>query len=168
MEFEQQLQTYLQKYDSAPGDMILASRMLVRSAHIVENRLNTILQPLSITIQEYLALLLISSTPGPIRPTEISETLGISRPQVTRLLDSLEKRGDITRQKSPKDRRALLLNLTPKGKEVFNNSTVAVHKAYKICWQNSEKTIHDLLPALRQMYLILREGEDNADQATKK
>lgn len=160
MEFEKQLQSYLEKYQDAPGDIILASRMLVRTAHMISNKLDTILEPFGLTIQEYLAFVLISNTTGPVRPTEISETLGISRPQVTRLLDTLEKRGNITRQKSPKDRRALFLKLTPKGRELFEKSIPTVHEAYKTCWNGNKALIHDFLPLLRKIYLLLQQHDE--------
>lgn len=168
MKFEKPLQSYLEQHPEAPGDIILASRMIVRTAHIITSTLNSILEPFDLTIQEYLAVVLINNTTGPVRPTEISETLGISRPQVTRLLDTLEKRGHITRQKSPKDRRALFLKLTQKGKELFENSITTVHDAYRRCWDENNALAHESLPILRDIYYLLLQQDALAPQHRKK
>lgn len=51
-------------------------------------------------------------------PSELSDNLGISRPNMTGILNSLEKKGYLTRELCPDDRRKLLIVLTEKGEKV--------------------------------------------------
>lgn len=48
---------------------------------------------------------------------DIAETLGISSSAATQLVDGLVRRGYVTRQDDPKDRRSVRLELSPKGKK---------------------------------------------------
>ncbi|MGL4668042.1 MAG: MarR family winged helix-turn-helix transcriptional regulator, partial [Saezia sp.] len=144
-----------QQYSDAPGDIILATRLLVRSAQMLESRINASLDSLGLQIPEYLAMMVIKFEDGPIRPTELSESLGISRPQITRLLDSLEQRGLITREHSKTDRRALVLMLTSKGGNQLKAAAPIVHRAYLDCWKHSTKDVEPMLAGLKNLYVGL-------------
>ena len=152
MDFEKKLRSYMQQYSDAPGDVILVTRLLVRSAQMLENRINAALEQQGMQIQEYLAMMVIKFEDGPIRPTELSESLGISRPQITRLLDSLEQRGLITRQHSKTDRRALILSLSTKGNNQLKAAAPVVHRAYLDCWKHNTKSVAPMLDGLRNLY----------------
>ena len=156
MDFEKRLQNYLQKYPDAPGDVLLISQLLLRSAQMLEQHINDLLQAQDISLHEYLVLALVSSENGPLRPTELSETLGISRPQITRLLDALEKRGWIIRKHSTVDRRSLFLRLTDKGQEHFESAAFAVHNAHADSWRNNMKQLPLLLSEFRLLYDTLK------------
>lgn len=152
MDFEKKLRSYVQQYSDAPEEAILATRLLMRSAHLLETRLNAALAPAGLQIHEYLAMLVIKFEDGPIRPTELSESLGISRPQITRLLDSLEQRGFITREHSKTDRRALILTLSPKGANQLKVIAPIAHKAHLDCWKNNTKNVVSMLSGLKSLY----------------
>jgi DNA-binding MarR family transcriptional regulator len=62
----------------------------------------------------YSALMLIQSNPG-IRPGELAAALVIKRPNMTKLLDSLERRGWIERQTPQHDGRGVSVLLTSAG-----------------------------------------------------
>lgn len=49
--------------------------------------------------------------------SEISEELGVSRRNVTALVDALEEEGHVRRRSHPTDRRATLIELTDRGQE---------------------------------------------------
>ena len=51
-----------------------------------------------------------------MNPSEISDAIGISGARMAAVLNSLEKKGYITRQIDPCDRRQILVMLTEKGK----------------------------------------------------
>jgi DNA-binding MarR family transcriptional regulator len=51
-------------------------------------------------------------------PAELAEYLGLYRSAITRLLDRLEKKGLVTRENSPSDRRSLKIVLTEKGRNL--------------------------------------------------
>jgi DNA-binding MarR family transcriptional regulator len=54
---------------------------------------------------------------GPLRVSELAEALGLDRTTVTRHLDELETRGLVTRRPDERDRRALVVSLTPAAAE---------------------------------------------------
>jgi DNA-binding MarR family transcriptional regulator len=62
----------------------------------------------------YSALMVIQSNPG-IRPGELATALVVKRPNMTKLLDSLERRGWIARQTPKHDGRGVSLVLTVAG-----------------------------------------------------
>jgi len=49
------------------------------------------------------------------RASGLSDAVGVSRPNVTRLLNSLEAKGLVSRSMSADDRRVMLVDLTPAG-----------------------------------------------------
>lgn len=63
---------------------------------------------------QFSVLTVIDANPG-LRAMEISEALGIRRPNLVALLASLERRGLVRRKVVPGDRRAQALYLTPQG-----------------------------------------------------
>lgn len=75
------------------------------------------LRPLDITAQQM--GILLSLTRGlASTPFEISKALGIDTGLMTRMLDKLESKGLLQRQRSVEDRRVVHLILTDKGKDI--------------------------------------------------
>lgn len=65
---------------------------------------------------EHFVLHLISFHKRSVLPSEISNTMGISSARIAAALNSLERKGLITRQIDISDRRQILVDLTPEGK----------------------------------------------------
>jgi DNA-binding MarR family transcriptional regulator len=57
---------------------------------------------------------------GPQIMSNVSDELGVTRRNVTALVDALEAEGLVKRMPHPTDRRATLIELTPAGKEAGN------------------------------------------------
>ncbi|MBI4431675.1 MAG: MarR family transcriptional regulator [Candidatus Omnitrophica bacterium] len=70
-----------------------------------------------LTLQHF-ALLTELSSAGTISMTEASGKLLITKPAVTHLVDTLEKKNLIKRLPHPTDRRVYLLQIQPKGRKV--------------------------------------------------
>ncbi|MEJ6602869.1 MAG: MarR family winged helix-turn-helix transcriptional regulator [Verrucomicrobiia bacterium] len=51
----------------------------------------------------------------PKSPADLAEMAGVTRATMTGLIDTLEKDGMVRRESDPRDRRAMLVHLTPKG-----------------------------------------------------
>lgn len=64
--------------------------------------------------------LLVANDSGQASPGELSELVGTSRANMTRILDSLSDDGLITRASSVYDARRSVVQITPKGKVVTN------------------------------------------------
>ncbi len=75
------------------------------------------LAPWQITPSQSRAISLVA-THGVLRPSELAEHLRITPRSVTEVVDSLEERGLVCRAADPDDRRATLVTLTDRGREV--------------------------------------------------
>lgn len=117
------------------ADAIGASRLVLRLAALLEARLDAALEAQSLTMREYLALVLIADAAvEPLRPSDLGVTLDATRTQVTRLLDGLERRGLVERLPGREDRRTLELALTPAAKAIIKRAGPQAHAAYAKAW----------------------------------
>ena len=78
------------------------------------------------------ALAVLDGADRPLSPTTVAERLLVTTASMTSLLDTLERRGFVTRSPDPDDRRKVLVTLTEDGKRVvdeFLPQVVAVQTA---------------------------------------
>jgi DNA-binding MarR family transcriptional regulator len=66
------------------------------------------------------ALAIIEGSDKPLSPTTIAERLLVTTASMTSLLDTLERRGLLTRLPDPDDRRRLLVSLTDQGRQIVD------------------------------------------------
>jgi MarR family transcriptional regulator, organic hydroperoxide resistance regulator len=92
---------------------------LLRTADLVRRGLGQVLEPYDITPQQYNVLRILRGAGEQGLPTlEIGERMIEQAPGVTRLLDRLEAKGLVRRERCPQDRRQVLCQLTPGGHEL--------------------------------------------------
>lgn len=73
-----------------------------------------------LALSSYEVLLLLADSPrGKMRMGELAEGLLLSRSGLTRLVDRLERRGLVQRERCEEDARGLFARITPRGREVF-------------------------------------------------
>jgi DNA-binding MarR family transcriptional regulator len=106
-----------------------------------------------------------------LSPTQLSETMLATSATVTARLDKLQEEGLITRRHDTKDRRGIIVQLTPKGKELADRiveSVVARRSEQMEVLTDREKAV--LTPLLRKLLEHFEEinGEqrDEEDEAT--
>src|SRR5918996_1540381 len=75
------------------------------------------LAPLGLHVRQF-GLLTVLATEGPRSQQELAEWVRMDRTTMVALVDSLEERGYVRRERNPEDRRAYLLQLTPEGKRI--------------------------------------------------
>lgn len=82
--------------------------------------------------QSKLAILIYLSSEPELQssPSSLAKHCGVSRAAMTGLLDGLEQEGYVERNSHPSDRRALTVNLTPKGQEFLD--CIAPQDQYRI------------------------------------
>ncbi|WP_051710686.1 MarR family winged helix-turn-helix transcriptional regulator [Andreprevotia chitinilytica] len=142
MRFEQRLDRYLTHYPAAPREVIRASRLMFRGAHLLQARIEAALAPFELEMRHYLALAIITTDEDEaITPSDLSTSLDATRTQITRLLDGLEKRGLVERRLSQTDRRSLDLTLTAAGSALLKAATPVVHDAYREAWSALEADV---------------------------
>jgi DNA-binding MarR family transcriptional regulator len=104
--------------------------LLVRAASRLEAELNRVFRPMDLTGATYgiLRILKVAGVEG-LSCGDISEQLIAEVPDMTRLLDRLERLGYIARERSRTDRRMVRVSLTEKGDSVLSG----LHQAVRDC-----------------------------------
>jgi DNA-binding MarR family transcriptional regulator len=74
---------------------------------------------------DVLATLRRTGPPFSLRPSDLTGTLMLTSSGTTKRLDKLEEAGLIARGPDPDDRRAILITLTPVGKDLIDGVTAA-------------------------------------------
>lgn len=69
-----------------------------------------------------LSCLLVLNNAGPLALSKLSKKVFLSPSMITAMIDQLEKKELVVRNRSSSDRRVILIELTEKGKEVANNA----------------------------------------------
>ena len=89
---------------------------ILRTADVLKRTLETLYEPYGITAQQYNVLrILRGARPEALATMEIAERMIERAPGITRLLDRLEAKGLVSRERSASDRRCVLCSVTPKG-----------------------------------------------------
>lgn len=86
------------------------------------DRVQKVCQLFGLTLSTANALAIIDGAAEPIAPTTVRERLLITGGAVTQLLDALERRGLIRRVPNKGDRRSVLLEVTPEGRRLRQES----------------------------------------------
>jgi len=97
---------------------------------------------------------------------QICEQLNISKPAVSQILNSLEKKGYIVRRISPGDRRRITVQATPEGLRVLEVSTTCYDQALQTLCERfgpgDIATLVTLLERLNQVYCQIK-NENRSD-----
>lgn len=96
-----------------------------RAFHVFKGDLDRTLKEFDLRLITYSALVLIVDTPG-LRQAQLADALQIERPNFVMIIDELEKRGLIFRDRAPTDRRANALKPTLSGQALCKWATEAV------------------------------------------
>ena len=91
---------------------------------------------------------------GPQIMSSLSEGLGVTPRNVTALVDALEDEGLVRRRPHPTDRRATIIELTPKGVEttdsMYDEHRAAVAKLFTELSEDEQRELVRLLGSLRE------------------
>src|SRR3954470_1390440 len=105
---------------------------------------------------DVLATLRRTGPPFSLRPSDLTGTLMLTSSGTTKRLDKLEEAGLIARGPDPDDRRAILITLTPEGKDLIDGVTAA-HLANEANLLQALSAVEqrDLAALLRKLLLSL-------------
>lgn len=92
--------------------------LLNHASRLLRARMESALAPLELTLYEYVTLRLIALG-APLSQGMLGETYGIDRTTMVALVDRLEKRELMERERSQTDRRRYTLKLTSKGRKLL-------------------------------------------------
>ena len=103
-----------------------AVRWLSRAAGAVTAAQTAALAPVGLSPSAFTALLTLGDAPGQtLEPCELAVALGVSRPSMTGLLDTLESRRLVRRAPHATDRRRLQIVLTDPGRSLLEQHAPA-------------------------------------------
>ena len=107
-----------------------AAIAILRTADVVRRRLTEVIEPHGITFQQYNVLrVLRGAHPDPLATLEIGERLIERTPGMTRLLDRLESKGLVRRERSAEDRRLVHAWITEAGQDLIGSLDEYVDRA---------------------------------------
>lgn len=89
-----------------------------RAFNVMQADLNRALKPHDLRMITFTALVLIVDNPG-LRQSQLADALAIERPNLVVIIDELEGRELITRDRVPTDRRAYSLQATLAGRRLY-------------------------------------------------
>lgn len=103
---------------------------LVRTADSLTRILVPVLKVEDLSLVQYNVLRILSGTPEGLPCGEIAERMITRDPDITRLLDRLEKRKLISRRRESKDRRQVVTRITPEGSKILSRLRDRVQQAH--------------------------------------
>ena len=129
---------------------------LLLTTDVVRRWGESLVAPYGVTLQQYNVLrILRGSRPDGLPTLEIAARMLERAPGITRLLDRLERKGLIRRQRCPEDRRQVLCFITEKGLAQVDALTGAIRKVRQPMNRLSQKDLARfirLLDAVRQAH----------------
>ena len=92
----------------------------MRTADLLRRQMTALVEPFGITVQQFNVLrILRGGGPDGLPTLEVGSRMVEETPGITRLLDRLEAKGFVRRQRCPKDRRQHLCWITPQGLDLL-------------------------------------------------
>ena len=149
----QQKRPFARRSEEATVDLLL-------TADVVRRYGESLVASSGVTLQQYNVLrILRGSRPDGLPTLEIAARMIEQAPGITRLLDRLERKGLISRQRGPGDRRQVFCFITDKGLARVNALTAAMRKTRQpmnlLSQRDLDRLIH-LLDAVRQAHRASR------------
>jgi DNA-binding MarR family transcriptional regulator len=110
------------RWDGVPAMHAVTS--LMRAHQLVLSRLDAILKPHGLTFARYEALVLLTfSSRGSLPLGKMGERLQVHPTSVTSIINRLEAAGLVTRRQHPQDGRAVLAEITHRGRSLVEVAT---------------------------------------------
>ncbi len=129
-----------------------ASLSILRTADVLQDRVSGVLKKFDLTPTQYNVLRILKGSPDGLCCREISDRLISRDPDVTRLLDRMESRQWVVRERSSTDRRVVLVRITKEGVRLLVqiDPFVAAYHRQQFCgWR--EKQVRQLILFLQQI-----------------
>ncbi|WP_071674675.1 MarR family winged helix-turn-helix transcriptional regulator [Nioella nitratireducens] len=124
-----------------------------RAMNVIQGDLAKTLRPFDLRMVTYSALVLIVDNPG-LRQSQLATAMDVERPNLVVIIDELERRDLILREKVPTDRRAYALMPTLAGRQLCDKAIAAVkaHEA-RLLAGLAPPEIKEVVRALSQIEL---------------
>jgi DNA-binding MarR family transcriptional regulator len=104
---------------------------LLRTCDILSRRLAEVLKPAELSPTQYNVLRILRGAKEALTCGEIASRLITRDPDITRLLDRMEKRGLVSRSRETKDRRVVLTRITREGLKTLADLDGPIQEAHR-------------------------------------
>jgi len=141
---------HLRATGSGLGDITIYVMMRACNA-MMNERLNRLLEPHALNMGAYITMMSLYSRPENLaNPSELCNSTGETRGNMTRICDEIVERGWMRRVPNPEDRRRVDLSLTDEGMDLLKTVSAQLHRNaadfYKKTFTKAEKaTLQQLL-----------------------
>ena len=140
-------------YPDASSTATESAMNVVLTADLLQTRIARQLRRFNVTPSAGLALGILADADHPLPPNQIADRMILTRATVTGLVDSLERRGYVTRGPHPSDRRMHLVQITPEGRRIASEFRTIVHahqrQWFEVLDEQQRSTLLDLLAPLQ-------------------
>jgi DNA-binding MarR family transcriptional regulator len=151
-------------WPGSPGIHMEAVTSIMRVQQILLGRLNELLRPFGLTFSRYEALMLLSFTrTGSLPLAKVGDRLQVHRTSVTNTIDKLEADGLVRRVPHWQDRRAILAQITSRGRDTARRATELLNAERFSVSELDEGNARQLTDILRTLRLAA--GDFAASQA---
>lgn len=127
---------------------------LLRTADMLSRNLSDVLKAEDLSSTQYNVLRILRGAPDGLPCGEIGSRMITRDPDITRLLDRLEKRDLISRHRETKDRRMVMARISPDGIQLLSRMDDPVREAHRAqlghLGRERLKTLTDLLQIARR------------------
>jgi DNA-binding MarR family transcriptional regulator len=107
-----------------------AVRAIIHTADVTRRHFTRVFEPHGLTPQQYNVLRILRGARPEALPTmEIAARMMEQTPGITRLLDRLDEKGLVTRERCAEDRRQVLCTISPQGLDLLDELAAAVDEA---------------------------------------
>jgi len=104
---------------------------LLRTCDLLSRGAAQVLKAADLSSTQYNVLRILRGAPEGLPCGEIADRMITRDPDITRLLDRLEKRGLISRYRDTKDRRVVMAKITPEGLKLLSQLDEPVQQAHR-------------------------------------
>ena len=104
---------------------------LLRTTDMLSRGPAQVLKTVGLSATQYNVLRILRGAPGGLACGEIASRMITRDPDITRLLDRLEKRGLISRRRETEDRRTVMARITPEGLTLLARLDEPVEAAHR-------------------------------------
>jgi len=112
---------------------------LMLTSDLLARRLEPVLKAAEISPTQYNVLRILRGAPEGLACGEIASRMITRDPDITRLLDRLEKRGLVSRCRDNEDRRMVLTRITEADRSCWRNWMVPYSTRITCCWAISDR-----------------------------
>ena len=130
---------------------------LLRTADILTRGADWVLKDEDLSLTQYNILRILRGAPQGLACGEIAKRMITRDPDITRLLDRMEKRGLISRSRESRDRRLVLARITPDSINLVNRLDEPVQKIHR---RQLRHMGQDRLQALVELLAAARSGQE--------